>query len=329
MDIQRANEETVVKRFNKIMLMAAAAALATGCASAPPPLPSQASVYDYQAGYGRLVVDSPELDYFTYVPVLEEAPNKSKLSEVVLPKGDYSVIVRLKDATTYSATVRVSGDMETATVKPVSKPRHLEKIASGLPAEYILPFGEGRFLVYDDSNKPLVYTAKGQDKAAKIPLNRVTLGCYLSDHQVLLLGDKTKAFLFDSNTGTSVPFAPDGVRWDTLPFDSGICVAGAAQFAVGGQITRIGLDGPEVVELPEPGLISANEDGSLMADAVGSVTAAVQGDDYIFPGSEAGFPAEFPDSLLGNKLVITSQGDRREVDLGELTGVFAVSLSPD
>ncbi|MDR1430958.1 MAG: hypothetical protein LBI99_02430, partial [Propionibacteriaceae bacterium] len=128
---------------------------------------------------------------------------------------------------------------------------------------------------------------------------------------------------------TSAPFAPDGVRWDTLPFDSGICVAGAAQFAVGGQVTRIRLDGPEVVALPEPGLISTNEDGSLMADAVGSVTATIQGDDYIFPGSEAGFPAEFPDSLLGNKLVITSQGDRREVDLGELTGVFAVSLSPD
>lgn len=315
-------------------LAVAAAVSVAGCSpvhgdrtqspQAPSSSPS-ATTDPHRAGLGRLVVEAGNLDYFSYGPRFE-VWSESREPEVVVPKGDYVVVVYLTDATSYVANVTVEGNMKTTSVTPVSDPRPYEKVVADMgELDRILPLGGGRHLIYGPDHEPRVQLGRGDEPVAQLPLDRVDLACYLDSHRVVMLGDKTKAFLFDTKTGDFTPFRPEGVELGTLSFEFGRCADGVVRLLSDTQITRVGLSSVDAVAIPAVGTIAV---GNLepAVDTAGNTVAAVTTKEI--PG-DPGAP-EIEEIVAATLVLIDrATGGRREVDLGQQSNDFYLSVSPD
>ncbi|MCL1838221.1 MAG: hypothetical protein FWG47_02755 [Propionibacteriaceae bacterium] len=270
---------------------------------------------------------TPKLDYFTYGSLFEIWPEESRESELVLPAGEYALVVYMTDSTRYATNVTVKPNMEITAVVPVSEQRPYEKLVNNMEGrDYILPLGDGRHLVYDSAHEPYVYNSEGAASGTSLPFDRVDLVCYLNEHEVLLLGDEVKAFVFDIGTSDFTLFEPEGVEWSAFDFQSGRCVDGVLQFVSSEQITHIGRSFTETFDVSSLGELATSNWG-IPSVAVAKDTVAV-----VAITRSIGDPnsPEIQD-VVDATLVITDQSNGRQhrVSLGTQVNQFDVSVSPD
>jgi hypothetical protein len=286
----------------------------------------------YMAGHGRIVIDAPNFYLFAYAEVLSVHTAESYQSDLVVPSGEYSVVVYLEDTATepgidpvvtqYAAAITVGGWLQPTVVKPVTRIQSFEKVM-GSVSNQLIPLDTGHYLTYDKDHVPKTNFADGRT----LSYEEIYSACYVGSSQILLLGD-AGANVYDITTRTLAPYESDSFDLMAVPAEtlkSARCVKDAAQFVYGGSMVRLDLESVEVIGLPDR--VAKGRRG-LLADVAGDTVAVIVGNDY--PNNDPD-PLHVEGSLGGSQLVVTNRDISvvSRLDLDNWDYVVDVALSPD
>lgn len=284
----------------------------------------------YLATHGRITVSSEGRVYsMRYCGADCTSSEEISGSSATLPTGEYAVLVKMDNNTSYIANVRVNGFLQTTTIAPKSK-KYSPSVVATSTNQYILPVGSG-ILTYDPDGSAYV-TPSSKD----LGVSKLAAAQYVNNQDLLLVeysepiadvAQPEKVILYNSSLGSStVVGTVSGIQASDILHGGGSSLQAARQDNNGYTVLRISAAGITEAKIPASINYARNNDAPIAASS-GTSYAFIAGNDYAPNDSGESVTPTLNDEVLS--LYDASFNKLRDIQLGKRRDISSVSFSPN